>query len=110
MITALFPSPPGLPAHAGGATAQDRLFGLVELMSRYARARLDGHESTRLAAAIVGHLRALADALPAAPQVHRDAEHWLQEWECIVERQQVLQRQSAANSLLELLAHYGGQP
>jgi hypothetical protein len=110
MINALFPSSRGMATRPGGASAQDRLFGLVELMSRYANARLDGYESTRLAAAIVGHLRALADAIPDAPQVHQDANHWLEQWEYIMARQQVMQRQSAAHSLLNLLAHYGGRP
>jgi hypothetical protein len=85
----------------------DRLFGLVELMSRHAAVRVDGHESARLTHAIVGHLRALADAMPEAPQVTSDATLWLEHWETIAERQDTLRAQREKHSIFELLMNFG---
>ena len=84
----------------------DRLFGLVELMSQHAAARVDGYEAPRVTAAIVGHLRALSDAMPDAPQVHTDALVWLDHWERIAERQQTLRKQKSGESLISLLMNY----
>ncbi len=84
----------------------DRLFGLVELMSQHAAARVDGYEAPRVTAAIVGHLRALADAMPDAPQVHSDAHVWLEHWERIADRQDTLRMQKSSESLISLLMNY----
>ncbi len=84
----------------------DRLFGLVELMSQHAAARLDSHECARITSAIVGHLRALTDAMPDAPQVRNDAEVWLDHWETIAHRQRGLQAVTPRESLFSLLANY----
>ncbi len=63
-----------------------RLTWLLELMGRFARERLDDHDSARLAAAIVIHLRALnaetSDESAIAPTI----EHWLELWEGVLER------------------------
>jgi hypothetical protein len=84
----------------------DRLFGLVELMSQHAAARIDGYEATRVTSAIVGHLRVLADAMPDAPQVQTDAIVWLEHWERIADRQDTLRRQKSGESLVSLLMNY----
>jgi prophage DNA circulation protein len=84
----------------------DRLFGLVELMSRHAALRVDGVESARVTNAIVGHLRALSDAMPDAPQVTSDATLWLEHWETIAERQKTMRAQRERHSILELLMNY----
>ena len=84
----------------------DRLFGLVELMSQHAAARINGNESARITAAIVGHLRALADAMPNAPQVRNDAEVWLDHWEQIDHQQRGLRAAASRESLFSLLANY----
>jgi hypothetical protein len=84
----------------------DRLFGLVELMSRHAALRVDGAESARVTHAICGHLRALADAMPDAPQVHTDAQLWLEHWETIAHRQTTLHAQRARRSIFDLLVNY----
>jgi hypothetical protein len=85
----------------------DRLFGLVELMSQHASARLDGYESPRITAAIVGHLRVLADAMPDAPQVQTDANLWLDHWENIAARQSTLRTQRSEHSIFDLLMNFG---
>jgi hypothetical protein len=94
------------PVTAASIKPVDRLFGLVELMSQHAAARLDGYESARITAAIVGHLRALVDAMPNAPQVRNDAEVWLDHWETIAQQQRGLQAVAARQSLFSLLANY----
>ncbi len=65
----------------------ERLSWLVELMSRYAREFAqsnDGHESPRLAAAIVSHLKSLADDLPVSGRLTDANEHWLEMWDGIL--------------------------
>jgi hypothetical protein len=84
----------------------DRLFGLVELMSQHAAARVDGYQASRVTAAIVGHLRALADAMPDAPQIQNDAIVWLEHWERIADRQDTLRRKKSSESLISLLMNY----
>jgi hypothetical protein len=90
----------------GSIRPVDRLFGLVELMSQHAAARVDGYQATRVTAAIVGHLRALADAMPDAPQAHSDAQVWLEHWERIASRQETLRSQKNGESLISLLMNY----
>jgi hypothetical protein len=65
----------------------ERLTWLVELMSRYAREfaqSSDSHESPRLAAAIVAHLKSLANDLPASGRLTDANEHWLEMWDGIL--------------------------
>jgi hypothetical protein len=65
----------------------ERLSWLVELMSRYAREFMqsnDGHESPRLAAAIVAHLKSLANDLPSSGRLADANEHWLEMWDSIL--------------------------
>jgi hypothetical protein len=65
----------------------ERLSWLVELMSRYAREFADSHdshESPRLAAAIVAHLRSLASDLPPSGRMADTAEHWVDVWDTIL--------------------------
>jgi hypothetical protein len=68
-------------------TPVERLSWLVELMSRYAREFMqsnDGHESPRLAAAIVSHLKSLSNDLPASGRLTDANEHWLEMWDSIL--------------------------
>jgi hypothetical protein len=68
-------------------TPAERLSWLVELMSRYAREfaqSSDGHESPRLAAAIVTHLKSLSNDLPASGRLTEANEHWLEMWDSIL--------------------------
>jgi hypothetical protein len=68
-------------------TPAERLSWLVELMSRYAREFMqsnDGHESPRLAAAIVAHLKSLSNDLPASGRLADANEHWLEMWDSIL--------------------------
>jgi hypothetical protein len=68
-------------------TPQERLSWLIELMSRYAREFVqssDGHESLRLAAAILAHLKSLANDLPAAGRLTEATEHWIEMWDAIL--------------------------
>ncbi|MGL4230606.1 MAG: hypothetical protein ACRDAM_01580 [Casimicrobium sp.] len=70
-------------------TPAERLSWLVELMSRYAREFMqssDQHESPRLAAAIVSHLKSLANDLPASGRLTDANEHWLEMWDEILSR------------------------
>jgi hypothetical protein len=65
----------------------ERLSWLVELMSRYAREFADSHdshESPRLAAAIVAHLRSLVNDLPPEGRMTDAVEHWLEMWDGIL--------------------------
>jgi hypothetical protein len=65
----------------------ERLAWLVELMSRYAREFADSHdshESPRLAAAIVAHLRTLTNDLPKSGRMADAAEHWIDMWDAIL--------------------------
>jgi hypothetical protein len=65
----------------------ERLSWLVELMSRYAREFAqshDSHESPRLAAAIVAHVRSLIDDLPNDVRLSDAAEHWIDIWDGIL--------------------------
>jgi hypothetical protein len=57
-------------------------------MSRYARefAESNGHESPRLAAAIVAHLRSLGRELPRSGRMFESAEHWIDMWDAILSR------------------------
>ncbi len=68
-------------------TPAERLSWLVELMSRYAREFMqsnDGHESPRLAAAIVSHLKSLSNDLPTSGRLTDANEHWLEMWDGIL--------------------------
>jgi hypothetical protein len=70
-------------------TPLERLSWLVELMSRYAREFMqssDGHESPRLAAAIVFHLKSLGNELPASGRLTDASEHWFEMWDGILSR------------------------
>ncbi len=63
-----------------------RLSWLTELMGRYAGERLETGDCTRLAAAIVIHLRALHEDLDGSPGLAASVEHWLERWERILDR------------------------
>lgn len=65
--------------------ARERLTWIVELMSRYAREKQQSHDSARLAAAIVNHLKALAAAVPDGSPLAQAASHWLDAWEPILD-------------------------
>ncbi len=67
-------------------SAPDRLTWIVELMSRYAAEKADGHECPRLAAAIVTHLKAFLLDLPTHGQLADSVSHWLDTWEPLMER------------------------
>jgi hypothetical protein len=85
-------SPDALPRVAANDSPDDispaeRMSWLVELMSRYAREFAeshDSHESPRLAAAIVAHLRSLANDLPNAGRLAEATEHWIDMWDSIL--------------------------
>jgi hypothetical protein len=60
---------------------------LIELMSRYAREIAqsnDAHESPRIAAAIVVHLRSLLNESPPAGRLTDAADHWMEMWDAIL--------------------------
>ena len=80
-----------------------RLTWLLELTGRFARERLDDHDSARLAAAIVIHLRALDAETPSGSATAATIEHWLELWEGVLER--ALERHCPAPgaSLFELV-------
>lgn len=105
------PSAPPATAHghavidADCPSARDRLTWIVELMSRYAAEKCDSHDSARLAAAIVAHLKSLATDLPAGGQLTDTVSHWLDIWEPLLERHVAAQRPapSATTSLYQLV-------
>jgi hypothetical protein len=68
------------------APIPERLIWLVELMSRYAREYSQSHESPRLAAAILAHLKALANELPTSQRLSETTEHWIDVWEPILDQ------------------------
>lgn len=68
------------------AAVPARLTWLLELMGRFARERLDDHDSARLAAAIVIHLRALDAETPDESALAATIDHWLDLWEGVLER------------------------
>jgi hypothetical protein len=71
----------------GEVMPAERMSWLVELMSRYAREfaqSSDGHESPRIAAAIVAHLRSLSRDLPNTGRLTEATEHWTEMWESIL--------------------------
>lgn len=68
----------------------ERMTWLIELMSRYARELAqssDGHQSTRIAAAIVTHLRTLVNETPNTARLNDASEHWFDIWDGILSRQ-----------------------
>lgn len=85
--------------------SRDRLTWIVELMSRYAHEKCNSHDSARLAAAIVSHLKSFAADLPDGSQLADTASHWLDAWEPILDRHVAAQRvtASAAPSLTTLV-------
>ncbi len=82
-----------------GDRARDRLTWIIELMSRYATEKSDSHDSARLAAAIVAHLKSLSSELPSRGQLSETVSHWLDAWEPILERHIATQRPSTAASV-----------
>lgn len=86
-------------------SARDRLTWIVELMSRYAAEKCDSHDSARLSAAIVAHLKSLATDLPAGGQLTDTVSHWLDIWEPLLERHVAAQRPApgATTSLYQLV-------
>jgi hypothetical protein len=68
------------------APMPQRLIWLIELMSRYAREFAQSHESPRLAAAILSHLKSLANELPATDRLAETTEHWIDVWEPILDQ------------------------
>jgi hypothetical protein len=74
---------------------RDRLTWIVELMSRYAHEKCHSHDSARLAAAIVAHLKSFASDLPEGSQLADTVLHWLDAWEPILERHVAAQRANA---------------
>ena len=79
--------------------ARDRLTWIIELMSRYATEKSDSHDSARLAAAIVAHLKSLSCELPSGGQLSDTVSHWLDAWEPLLERHIATQRPTAAASV-----------
>lgn len=75
---------------------RDRLTWIVELMSRYAHEKCNSHDSARLAAAIVAHLKSFASDLPDGSQLADTVSHWLDAWEPILDRHVAAQRVSAS--------------
>lgn len=75
---------------------RDRLTWIVELMSRYAHEKCNSHDSARLAAAIVSHLKSFAADMPDGSQLADTALHWLDAWEPILDRHVAAQRVTAA--------------
>ena len=73
-------------------SARERLTWIVELMSRFALEKCDGHDSARLAAAIVAHLKSLASDLAENSQLADTVAHWIDTWEPIMERHLATQR------------------
>jgi hypothetical protein len=49
-------------------------------MSRYAREFANSHESPRLAAAIIGHLKSRGSGLPLEDQLSDTTQHWMDLW------------------------------
>jgi hypothetical protein len=92
-------------ANADSPTAPDRLTWIVELMSRYAQEKCDSHDSARLAAAIVAHLKSFASDDAVRGQLADTVSHWLDTWEPILERHVAQQqpRQSESTSLYQLV-------
>lgn len=88
-------------------SAPDRLTWIVELMSRYAKEKCENHDSARLAAAIVAHLKSFADDHSVVGQLAETVSHWLDTWEPILERHVGVQRPSAeaTPSLYKLVLH-----
>ena len=76
-------------------SVRDRLTWIVELMGRYAAEKCESHDSARLAAAIVTHLKSFAIEQPANSQLADTASHWLDTWEPILERHVAAQRSAA---------------
>lgn len=68
------------------APLPERLAWLIELMSRYAREFSDSHESPRLAAAILSHLKSLANELPPTARLAETTEHWIDVWAPILDQ------------------------
>lgn len=88
------------------ASAHDRLTWIIELMSRYAREKDHSHDSARLAAAIVNHLKALVAAVPDDTPLAEAVSLWLHIWEPILDRHLVRSScdgGTATPSLLELV-------
>ncbi len=79
-----------------GNRARDRLTWIVELMSRYATEKNNSHDSTRLAAAIVAHLKSLSSELPSHRQLSETVSHWLDSWEPLLERHIATQHPTVA--------------
>ncbi len=99
-------STPILTAPTAKPSAPDRLTWIVELMSRYAREKYESHDSARLAAAIVSHLKSLAADHAIAGALAETVSHWLDTWEPILEHHVATQRpdSGASPSLYTLVA------
>ncbi|MFN3628867.1 MAG: hypothetical protein ACK4XK_02230 [Casimicrobiaceae bacterium] len=76
---------------------------LLELMGRFARERQDDHDSARLAAAIVIHLRALDAETPAESSLSPTIDHWLELWEAVLERALSRHAPQSGASLFDLV-------
>ena len=74
------------PTDLAVAPTVQRLTWLTELMGRFAAEQSDGHDSTRLAAAILIHLRSLRSELLDGQGLASTAEHWIDNWEKVLER------------------------
>ena len=85
-------------------TAQmpERMQWIIELMSRYAHERACEHESARLAAAIVSHLKSMVRDAFEGSRLADTASHWLETWEPILDRN--IKSQSGASSTAVPLA------
>ena len=75
--------------------ARERLTWIVELMSRYAHEKCNSHDSARLAAAIVTHLKSFASDVPEGSQLADTVTHWLEAWEPIPDCHAAEQRANA---------------
>jgi hypothetical protein len=72
------------PLAEGFTPMPERLVWIIELMSRYAREFANSHESPRLAAAILAHLKSLSNELPSSDRLSETIEHWIDVWEPIL--------------------------
>jgi hypothetical protein len=68
----------------------ERMTWLLELMSRFAREfahSSDRHQSTRIAAAIVAHLRTMTSETLMSRRLNDASEHWFEIWDGILSQQ-----------------------
>lgn len=74
------------PTELAVAPTVQRLTWLAELMGRFASEQVEGYDSTRLAAAILIHLRSLRAELLDGQGLASTAEQWIDSWEKVLDR------------------------